>query len=595
MKKSRLNVALCGLITATVLTLNACTSISGTQVSSAQAFGALYQNSLAYESLVNDANDESRFEAQILLMRSYINAGDAKKASTLLSELKSSASSPIQKAEASMMESLLLSRTGNAKEALKKLSGVNPNALPQSAFSYFYQLKSSINSRLYNSTQNSVYAFAAYDSDKLLIDYVNGQDKVTLINRCNEILAKISDHDLAKKLQETQDYNDRGFLEYAMLNRSSIDKLKTVALKDFEKKYSQHPLNLVINFDNKVQEKPLDIDLESQYNVEDAKPFNVAPKAIFSIKDNDKISVLLPLSGRFAENVGKPARLGILAALSERNSNVKAIFYDTNQENISEIVKKINSDGTALVIGPILKPEVNAFNSLDIKVPSIVLNIPEGKKPINQWYFDLGPDYEGAIAASKIYADNHRKPIIIASSKDQSAQRATASFNKAFGNVIKPYACTYQDPSFLRQSLKNCPFNEADSVYIHAPANDSVAIKAIIPSNLPVYLTNKSYIGVNNSAQELALKGSTLGDMPWLLTNSPLKESFMKSLPKANAQVQRIFAASYDSIGFAFNLEKLAKDSRDVMHGLSGDLSLTNKGLIETSPMWVKLGEIRAQ
>ena len=161
--------------------------------------------------------------------------------------------------------------------------------------------------------------------------------------------------------------------------------------------------------------------------------------------------------------------------------------------------------------------------------------------------------------------------------------------------MIKPYACTYQDPSFLRQSLKNCPFNEADSVYIHAPANDSVAIKAIIPSNLPVYLTNKSYIGVNNSAQELALKGSTLGDMPWLLTNSPLKESFMKSLPKANAQVQRIFAASYDSIGFAFNLEKLAKDSRDVMHGLSGDLSLTNKGLIETSPMWVKLGEIRAQ
>lgn len=595
MKKSRLNVALCGLVTATVLTLNACTSITGTQVSSAQAFGALNQNTLAYENLVNDANNDSRFEAQILLMRSYVNAGDAKKASALLSELKSNAVTPIQKAESSMMEALLLSRTGNAQEALKKLSGINPNALPQSAFSYFYQLKSSINSRLFNNTKNSIFAFAAYDSDKLLIDYVKGQDKITLINRCNEILAKISDQDLAKKLQETQDYNDRGFFEYAMINRSSSDKLKTVALKDFAKKYSQHPLNLVINFDNKLQEKSVSIDLKSQYNKEDAKAANINPKAIFSLKDNDKIAVLLPLSGRFAENVGKPARLGILAALSERNSNVKAIFYDTNQKNISEIVKNINTDGTALVIGPILKPELNAFNSFNIKVPSIALNVPEGKKPENQWYFDLGPDYEGAIAASKIYADNYRKPIIIASEKDQSAQRATASFKQAFANVIKPYVCTYQDPTFLKQALQNCPFNKADSVYIHAPANDSVTIKVIVPTNLPVYLTNKSYIGVNNSAQELALKGSTLGDMPWLLTNSPLKESFMQTLPKANAQVQRIFAASYDAIGFAFNLEKLSQDSRDVMHGLSGDLSLTNKGLIETSPMWVKLGDIRAQ
>lgn len=141
--------------------------------------------------------------------------------------------------------------------------------------------------------------------------------------------------------------------------------------------------------------------------------------------------------------------------------------------------------------------------------------------------------------------------------------------------------------------MSNCPLSEADSAYVNASVVDAVDIKAAIPSTVHVYLTDKSYIGVNNSSQELALKGSTLGDMPWLLTDSPLKDSFMQSLPKANNQVQRVFAAAYDSINFALVIEKLAANKEDVLHGLSGDISLGQNGLIESTPMWVDLGKIR--
>ena len=81
--------------------------------------------------------------------------------------------------------------------------------------------------------------------------------------------------------------------------------------------------------------------------------------------------------------------------------------------------------------------------------------------------------------------------------------------------------------------------------------------------------------------------------MPWMLTDSPLKDSFMKSLPKANPQVQRVFAAAYDIVNFAYSIEKLSLDSEDVLHGLSGDISLGQDGLIESSPIWVKLGSLR--
>ncbi len=102
-----------------------------------------------------------------------------------------------------------------------------------------------------------------------------------------------------------------------------------------------------------------------------------------------------------------------------------------------------------------------------------------------------------------------------------------------------------------------------------------------------------SYNGVNNSAQEFALKGATLGNMPWLLTDSQLKDSFMKSLPKANSQVQRIFASAYDAVNFAFTMTELSKDQNDVLHGLTGDISLGKDGLIESSAMWVELGKLR--
>ena len=429
-------------------------------------------------------------------------------------------------------------------------------------------------------------------------------DRATVITQSNDLLKSLSDKDLAQAMKSAQSDYDKGFIEYAIITRSQSSELQQQALAEFSKKYPNHPVNELIapsqaqdtateTADNTV------VDNEVANSSDDATPDNVAPanvpaNALFKFSDGDRIAVLLPLSGRFAPIVGEPAKLGILAALKDRNSNSKVVFYDTNKNNISEIVAKVQNDGTKLVIGPILKPEVNALNSTDLKVPSIVLNQPEGSEPANQWYFDLGPNYEGAIAASKIYADGYKKPVVIAQSSDTSSQRSVHSFKTTFSKVnANVPVCYYSDAATIKTSMSNCPLSEADSAYVNASVVDAVDIKAAIPSTVHVYLTDKSYIGVNNSSQELALKGSTLGDMPWLLTDSPLKDSFMQSLPKANNQVQRVFAAAYDSVNFALVIEKLAANKEDVLHGLSGDISLGQNGLIESTPMWVDLGKIR--
>lgn len=85
--------------------------------------------------------------------------------------------------------------------------------------------------------------------------------------------------------------------------------------------------------------------------------------------------------------------------------------------------------------------------------------------------------------------------------------------------------------------------------------------------------------------------GANLGDMPWLITESELKSAMLENIPKADVQVQRIFASSYDALGLALNLNKLLDPaSHDVLHGLSGDVDVSSNGLIEAAPLWVKLG-----
>jgi outer membrane PBP1 activator LpoA protein len=591
-KRSALNVYLCTLLTAATLTLSACTSSSVKKIESVNAFGPLNLTAQEYRQAFEDASSDESFKALILYTRSQIVENKLDQASASISQLYASAATPVQKDEAAMVDAMLLSKKNQFDEAQQKLSAINYKALPKQDISYFLVLNSNVNSNLYNKTHDPKYQITAFKSESALERYVTrDSDKRKVLLKSVDLLKQLDDQTLSTAYTNVKNDTDKGFYEYAIIDKSSNTQLKDQMMETFAKKYPNHPLMLL--------SAPEKAEPVTQQEVRDVTPKGgkavaVDSQALFSIQDGDQIAVLLPLSGRFASAVGEPAKLGILTALKDRGSKAKVTFYDTNKTNISQIVATVSANGTKLVIGPILKPEVNAMNAAGIKIPSITLNSPEGNRPVNQWYFDLGPNYEGAIAASKIYADGYKSPVVIGLSSDKASQRSVNSFMNTFGKVNNnAVVCNYSNPANVGSEIAKCPFGSADSAYVSASVIDAVQIKAAIPSNIAVYLTDKSYMGVNNSSQELALKGAILGDMPWVLTDSSLKDSFMKSMPKANSQVQRIFAASYDAINFAFNIKQLASNQNDVLHGLSGDISLGRDGLIESTPMWVELGSVR--
>lgn len=579
------------LAVALSLSLNACTSTTSTTapnastVSTTQAFSSLELSTAQYQAMVQSADADSRFPAMVLLARSAIVAQDYVTAEATIAQMKAEAITPLQQDEALLIEGLMCMHQGKNTDALFILNRINTATLPTAVASFYYQVSSNVKNNLFRETHHVEQLLQATNDRIKLLNYVNPETQRTVALQIEQGLQQLPASELTVQLNQNSDPLLKGFIEFALLDSSQSQKVKQQLVQGWQSKYPEHPLSFAA--------ENLAAGIAASSNLGAASGLDATSGQVVSLKEGDRLAVLLPLSGRFAASVGEPARLGILAALQDRNSNLKVTFYDTNRMTMEEIASALGQNGTNFIIGPILKPEVDALLSTNITLPAIVFNQPASPRE-QLYYYNLGPDYEGALAASKIYHDGHNSPVVIAPESTRG-QRAINGFTQVWqqANTNGPITCRYADINTVQAALTTCPLNNADAIYINATASDVIKVRGVLPDNTPLYLTDRSYMGLNHSSGELALAGAFLGDMPWLLTDNALKKDLMATLPQADAQVQRIFASAYDSINLAFNLERLHQDRADVLHGISGDLQIGSNGIIEMAPMWVRLGAQR--
>ena len=579
------------LAVALSLSLNACTSTTSTTapnaytVSTTHAFSSLELTTAQYQAMVQSADADSRFPAMVLLTRSAIVAQDYVTAKATIAQMKAEAITPLQQDEALLIEGLMCMHQGKNTDALFILNRINTATLPTAVASFYYQVSSNVKNNLFRETHRVEQLLQATNDRIKLLNYVNPETQRTVALQIEQGLQQLPASELTVQLNQNSDPLLKGFIEFALLDSSQSQKVKQQLVQGWQSKYPEHPLSFAA--------ENLAAGIAASSNLGAASGLDATSGQVVALKEGDRLAVLLPLSGRFAASVGEPARLGILAALQDRNSNLKVTFYDTNRMTMEEIASALGQNGTNFIIGPILKPEVDALLSTNITLPAIVFNQPASPRE-QLYYYNLGPDYEGALAASKIYHDGHNSPVVIAPESTRG-QRAINGFTQVWqqANTNGPITCRYADINSVQAALTTCPLNNADAIYINATASDVIKVRGVLPDNTPLYLTDRSYMGLNHSSGELALAGAFLGDMPWLLTDNALKKDLMATLPQADAQVQRIFASAYDSINLAFNLERLHQDRADVLHGISGDLQIGSNGIIEMAPMWVRLGAQR--
>lgn len=144
-----------------------------------------------------------------------------------------------------------------------------------------------------------------------------------------------------------------------------------------------------------------------------------------------RIALLLPLSGRWRES-GWALQQGLERQLLRQQPALQVQAFDT-QPLPQQAFTALAQFAPDLVIGPLLKPTLQAYLAEQVRWPTLLLNdLPEVAWPAGVWSFALLPEHEGASIADWLATDGYRCGLLLGSA-DAIGKRRAAGFTAAWG------------------------------------------------------------------------------------------------------------------------------------------------------------------
>ncbi|MES1196420.1 MAG: penicillin-binding protein activator, partial [Steroidobacter sp.] len=130
----------------------------------------------------------------------------------------------------------------------------------------------------------------------------------------------------------------------------------------------------------------------------------------------DHLALLLPLSGK-QQASGVAVRDGFLAALLRQDVNTRPVvqIYDTALEGAVDAYKHAISDGANMVVGPLLKEDVQAVAASEVSIPTLALNNAGDAfvAPAQLYQFSLDPEDEARQVAMRARAEGKNRAIVL--------------------------------------------------------------------------------------------------------------------------------------------------------------------------------------
>lgn len=118
--------------------------------------------------------------------------------------------------------------------------------------------------------------------------------------------------------------------------------------------------------------------------------------------------------------------------VSAPNPAAEIKIYDTTSQPVEQILAQAQQDGVSLVVGPLLKNDVDRMLTSSTSLNVLALNQPEhiSARP-NVCYFALSPEDEARDAAQHIWAQGKRNPLVLAP-RNALGDRTTRAFAEAW-------------------------------------------------------------------------------------------------------------------------------------------------------------------
>jgi len=309
----------------------------------------------------------------------------------------------------------------------------------------------------------------------------------------------------------------------------------------------------------------------------------VAPTA----KVAPHIALLLPLKSTDFGSSAEAVLQGILAAEKNLPHLLPVQVYDCSDENadITSLYQQAVANGARAVIGPLTRNSVaNLTNFSGITVPTLALNIVDGKSSDKLYYFGLTAVSE-ARKIARLAASNGLHTAIIVNSGTPLSKRLAQAFAaewKILGNKISKEIVFHNDFGVFT----DLPAEEGNMVFLAADAEDGHLIHPYLNPSLPVYATSQIFNGNSDTLVNFDLGDVHFIDMPWLLQpDHPAVMIFPHANPVLNPDMERLYALGIDAFRLLQIMLSNSFNTSLPLDGVTGRIRLNAYHQFEREPI----------
>jgi uncharacterized protein len=327
--------------------------------------------------------------------------------------------------------------------------------------------------------------------------------------------------------------------------------------------------------------------------------FSLSASTVSNNKVIQPIALLLPLQGPLA-NIGQSVKKGFLAAAEENGASPRIIILiDTSVESsIQAAYTAALAKNAQLIVGPLLKPEVQSIAGLQTRIPVLALNYLNSdiSTPPELVQFGLSPIDEANQATRHAWQSGKRSALIITSNGNWGSQIGEAFVQQwqALGGTVvgqlelseNPADITKQMSHFLHFKPPHDRRSDFDVIFLASSPQIGRQVKPLLKffyaGDITVYATASIYSGIPGSQRfDKDLNQIIFCAAPWSLANDRIEPNLYQQLKSASperfSRNSKYYALGVDAFHIIQQLGRLNQSPQQTLQGTTGILSLNNQ------------------
>lgn len=471
-----------------------------------------------YLKQLQQSSDDNKADWQLLAIRALLREGKLPQAGEQLNQLSKNLSS-VQQVERQLLTAELQVANKSYVSARNTLGHLDSGSLSANQLVRFYQAQIAA-----NQGKPSLPLIRAYVAQEPLL---TGKAHQTNLDQTWQALLQLTPQDMNSLVINANENVLQGWLDLLRVyqdNKQDPDLLKA-GIKDWQNRYPQNPaaktlptqLSQVLNFTQASTSKiALLLPMNGQAKVfadaiqqgfEAAKNGVTAPAQVQQQQQpannpvqaaapadanaNGAVSTSAPSADAAPVTAAQPSTPSNAQITPPQATNAQIKVYDTTSQPLAALLTQAQQDGATLVVGPLLKENVDQLSGSNTTLNVLALNQPETPKDNpNICYFALSPEDEARDAARHIWEQQKRQPLLLiprGSFGDRVAKAFNQEWQKLGGQTVLQQGIG--SAGELRQAVNSGGIRMTGTPISAAPAPQAVTIAGLTipapPSDVP--------------------------------------------------------------------------------------------------------------